>query len=477
MTLNNLIIKNLLNQGSASVIFIPKYSKRLIAQSVVSLLNTKNGDILIGVDDKRRVVGLDDIEQNAQEILDFLQNVIVPNPPLTVSVCHYNKKDILLISVWEGAQKPYSFDKKIFVRIGDSSIIATPSDLANLIRQRKSSEFTWERRPVLASSILELDASEINLTQKETKYDNKDVEEFLQYMNLLSNDLPTNACVALFGKEPAKYIPQTRIKLSCFEGESKVDGIKFMQMFEGNIFSNITNIFNAIEVVYPKRQIISGLLREERYAYPYLAVREGILNAIVHRDYTDNNQIQINIYSNRLEIINPGTLPEGITVNSLAKSYVSVVKNPDIAHGCLVRKYVEIVGSGITRMISECKKYGYDEPIWSVTDNTVTVTFNNLFYKTSQNEGVNEGVDEGDKFEGVVGNFEGVTDVVKKELLNILRLFNNEEGLKLKDIALKIGRSTKSVERYLKILKDLSLIEFRGSPRNGKYYILKSFAN
>lgn len=474
MTLNNLIIKNLLNQESGNVIFIPKYSKMLIAQSVVSLLNTKNGDILIGVDDERKVIGLDDIEQYAQEIMDFLQNAIVPNPPLTVSVCHYNRKDILLISVWEGAQKPYSFDKKIFVRIGDSSVVATPSDLVNLIRQRKSSEFTWERRPVLAASLLELDASEINLTQKETKYDNKDVEEFLQYMNLLSNDLPTNACIALFGIEPAKYIPQTRIKLSCFEGESKVDGIKFMQMFEGNIFSNITNIFNAIEVVYPKRQIISGLVREGRYTYPHLAVREGILNAIVHRDYTDNNQIQINIYSNRLEIINPGILPEGITVNSLAKSHPSVVRNPDIAHCCLVRKYVEIVGSGTLRMISECKKYGYDEPIWNVSNNTVSVTFDNLFYKTSQNEGVNEGVNEGDEYEGVVGGFEGVTDVVKKELFNILRLFNNEEGLKLKDIALKIGRSTKSVERYLKILKDLSLIEFRGSPRNGKYYLVKA---
>ena len=84
--------------------------------------------------------------------------------------------------------------------------------------------------------------------------------------------------------------------------------------------------------------------------------------------------------------------------------------------------------------------------------------------KIIQNEGVNE---------GVIYNFEGVTDSVKIELTNVLSLFKNEEGLKLKDIALNIGRSTKSVERYLKILKDLSLIEFRGSPRNGNYYIIK----
>ena len=91
-----------------------------------------------------------------------------------------------------------------------------------------------------------------------------------------------------------------------------------------------------------------------------------------------------------------------------------------------------------------------------------------------RSEGVNEGVNGGDEFEGIIVEFEGVTDVVKKELLNILRLLNNEEGLKQKNIALKIGRSVKTVERYLKILKDLSLIEFRGSPRNGKYYIIKA---
>ena len=297
MTLNNLIIKNLLNQESDSVIFVPEYSKTAIAKAVVSLLNTRNGDILIGVDDAKKVIGVDDAESKAQELINFLQVVIVPNPPLTVSVSYYNKKYILLISVWEGAQKPYSYDKAIYVRIGDSAVKATPSDLINLIKQRKSSEFTWERRPILSTSVLDLDLSEVNATQKETKYNGKDTEEFLQYMNLLSNDVPTNACIVLLGKEPAKYIPQTRIKLSCFEGDNKLE-LKFMQLFEGNVFNNITNIFNAIEVVYPWRQIISGLKREEKCAYPRLAVRAGILNAIVHRDYTNNNQIHINIYSN-----------------------------------------------------------------------------------------------------------------------------------------------------------------------------------
>ena len=240
MLLNNIVIKNLLRKESESVIFVSECLKDVIAKNVVSLLNSRNGDVLVGVNEVGKVLGVVDAEYQAEVIADYLQKHIIPDPPFTISVCQYDKKDIILISVWEGAQKPYSYDKKIFVRLGDSAIVATSSDLINLINQRKSSEFTWERRPILSSSLLDLDVSEVNLTQKETRYIGKSDEEFLQYMNLLSNNLPTNACVTLFGKEPVKYIPQVRIKLSCFEGNYKDSGIRFMQVFEGNIFNNIT---------------------------------------------------------------------------------------------------------------------------------------------------------------------------------------------------------------------------------------------
>lgn len=109
------------------------------------------------------------------------------------------------------------------------------------------------------------------------------------------------------------------------------------------------------------------------------------------------------------------------------------------------------------------------ENTWTLLDKVASVIFNHPSNKISQSEGVSEG----DKVEGGVAEVEGITDATKKELINILRLFNNEEGLKLKDIALKINRPAKTVERYLKMLKDLSVIEFVGSPRNGKYVLKK----
>lgn len=136
---------------------------------------------------------------------------------------------------------------------------------------------------------------------------------------------------------------------------------------------------------------------------------------------------------------------------------------------------IEAWGRGIERIVAACKNAGCPEPQFDYDGGGLWTIFHfgKEYVKTTQKAILNEGVNEGDKFEGIVEGLEGVTDIVKKELLNILKLFGNGEGLKLKDIALRIGRSTKSVERYLKILKDLSLIEFRGSPRNGKYYLMK----
>lgn len=116
---------------------------------------------------------------------------------------------------------------------------------------------------------------------------------------------------------------------------------------------------------------------------------------------------------------------------------------------------VESLGSGIPRIL---RAYGEDS--FKFTDNFIRITL-----PISAHVHVSEGVSE-----GVISNLEGMTDAVKEELLNILKLFKDDEGMKLKDIASNRERPVKTIERYVKILKDLSLLEFRGAPRNGKYY-------
>lgn len=197
-------------------------------------------------------------------------------------------------------------------------------------------------------------------------------------------------------------------------------------------------------------------------------------------DYETSNHMN-KIYDNKPEIWNCGTLPEDWTLNNLLGKHRSRPYNPDIANVFFRAGEIEAWGRGIERIVAACKKNGYPEPQFDYDGGGLWTIF--LFGKEytdtthlskGVNEGVSEGVSEGDTHSGVINRIEGVSDATKIELTNILHLFHSNEGLKLKDIALRIDRPAKTVERYLKILKDLSIIEFIGAPRSGKYYIVKS---
>ena len=130
-----------------------------------------------------------------------------------------------------------------------------------------------------------------------------------------------------------------------------------------------------------------------------------------------------------------------------------------------------------------CKNTEYPEPQFDYDGGGLWTIFHfgKEYTRTTQktapsegvSEGINEGVNEGDTHIDAINQIENVSDTTKIELAKILHLFHNNEGLNLKDIALRVDRPAKTVERYLKILKDLSIIEFRGAPRSGKYYVVK----
>jgi ATP-dependent DNA helicase RecG len=113
----------------------------------------------------------------------------------------------------------------------------------------------------------------------------EDEEDFLIQVGLLQNGNITNACMVLFGTNPIRFIPQSRIRLTLYP--SKTSGNQFIddKMFEGNVFKNIAAIFEYLDIVYGKNLTVKGLLRTDKPNYPVVALREGILNAIVHRDY------------------------------------------------------------------------------------------------------------------------------------------------------------------------------------------------
>lgn len=477
---NSFIIDNLLQQAENERIELKANAKLdTIAKEITAFINSHGGDLILGVGDNKNIVGIKNAEQFAVEIQNYLVSNIVPIAPISVLPISYKKKELILISVWEGAKKPYSFKQVIYNRVGSNTIVAKNTEILNLIENRKKADFNWERMPVLGAELEDLDSYEIQRTIELVKKRNSqrtfiNEEDFLIQQGLLVNGNITNACIVLFGKNPTRFIPQSKIRLTVYPDRNATNTFLEDRFFEGNIFSNITSVFTYLDALYAKTIKIEGLHRTEKKNYPEIALREGILNAIVHRDYNSaNGFLHISIFSDRTEISNYGSLPEGITVADLKKVHPSILRNPDIANICFVRQYIEMVGSGIIRILSECKKNGFKTPKWSDKNNILLLTFPGVSHLV--NEGANEGViskNEGIN-EGVNINIEGVNEGAKKVLGRILKYISQNPMIKTSEIEVFINKSNATTERYLKILRENNYIEYVGASKTGGYKILK----
>jgi len=197
----------------------------------------------------------------------------------------------------------------------------------------------------------------------------------LLQLKLLQNGKLTNAALLIFGRE-SKFI-QSEVKCIRFDGNKPIKPYIDFQTIEGNIFDLVDktedfilrNIKKAIWLVPGQLQ------REEKHEYPPSAIREAIVNAIVHRDYLSPSKVQVRVFDNYIEIWNPGRLPEGWTIEKLKQKHESIPKNPLLFKQFFWVKYVEDVGGGTLDMVAECKNWGIPEPEFEDTGTAIVVTF------------------------------------------------------------------------------------------------------
>lgn len=466
------LISNLIKNGEGKrLVFLSQLRMDTIAKNVCGLINEDGGDVLLGINSDGEIVGVEGAEANVSALSSYLNQNVEPNAPISVSSVKYKKHDLIWISVWEGAQKPYSFQGKIYARGQQDTNKANKEDVSGFILQRKVSEFHWERQPLLGLeeedlSIRQVEDSILLFERKNPhlRFSNNSID-FLQYMGLYQNGHFTNAAAILYAKNPVRYLPQAKIRLTVYADEKSSNTFLYDRLYESNLFQNIQDVFGYLDVLFGRSSHISGLKRTNQQKYPIVAVREGIMNALVHRDYTKvSSTVHISIYSNRMVVSNTGTLPEGLRIADLKREHTSILRNPDIARMCFVHDLIEMLGSGTQRMVKDCKTYGLADPNWKEDGDHLVLEFPGL----GIGEGVSEGVSEGINDIIIDGASEGVNDILKK----LVTLIHATPGMNAKQLAVAIGKGHSTVERYLKLLRENMLIEFRGAPKDGGYFIL-----
>jgi ATP-dependent DNA helicase RecG len=240
----------------------------------------------------------------------------------------------------------------------------------------------WDERVCEGANVDDVEEAKVRWFLKEARRErgvnlseDAPIEEALMKLKLLRNGELTNAALLLFFKEP--MFLQSEVKCIRFSGNEPIKPYIDFQTIEGTVFDLIDKTEDfVLRNIRKSIRLVSGKVqREERYECPPDAIREAVVNAVVHRDYESPSKVQVRIFDDRIEVWSPGTLPDEITIEDLRREHISVPRNPLLFKQLFWVKYVEDVGGGTLDMISQCRGWGIPEPLFEHVAGAFVVTF------------------------------------------------------------------------------------------------------
>ena len=355
-----------------------------IARTVCAFLNTLGGTVFCGVDDKGKLVGVDEAQDHVQQIHTYLLQSITPKALFTVNIDDDDGKSVLTIDVPEGKDRPYVFAGSVYVREGSSTRMADVAKLRDMVQSKSVAAERWERRPSIALEEIDLDRDEIRRTVEQAKEsgrftfsDDGDDVQILKALAVYSVKGFTQAADVLFAKNPALRHPQTRVRVTRFASDKGGDAYLDDRLMQGPLVKVFEQAFEILSqhVRWEAHFQPGDVRRTDRPEYPFEALREGLVNAFSHRDYSGfSGGVTVGIYPNRIEIWNSGHFPEGLLPADLKKNHPSLPTNPDIAHVFYLRGLMERIGRGGQLIVNACQDHGLPAPKWIDRPTGVTLT-------------------------------------------------------------------------------------------------------
>ncbi len=357
---------------------------------VCGFANAQGGVIFIGKDDNGNVVGIDDSKKLMGDIPNKVRNAM----GITVEVnLHEENGNQFIEIVTLPYTVPVSLRGRYYYRSGSTKQELTGNSL-NEFLLRKSGK-TWDDVIEPRATFDDIDENTFSafLKMSEEKGRLPDVvglttQHIFEKLLLTEKGQLKRGALVLFGKNPERFYPTTFVKIGRWEGNN----ILFHDVEEGNLFTLLRNVTNKLNNDYLKQKIhFEGLYRIETGEYPREAMREVLLNALVHRNYM-GAPIQIRVYDDKMNIWNDGGLPTGISLESLKRPHSSNPRNPIIAGVCFKGGLIDAWGSGTVKIIETCLQAGLPEPELIEQDGGFFLTLfkNNLTKEQLTKLGLNE---------------------------------------------------------------------------------------
>lgn len=331
-----------------------------LKKTIVCFANTDGGKILVGVSNDKLITGV----SNADRKMLDIENVAYNNcdPPVTIlqETVVIEDKTIIVVNIPKGTQRPYrTNDGKYYIR---STNLCRDASREELLRIFQSSEsIYYDEIPVNRAKFSDFDMnsfrqflSEYLLTETTNE---EELEYYSQNFHLLDKTkTPTVTGILFFGKNPQNFITQARIICAAISGKDISNEPFDRKEINSTIYQMIRDCESFLKIHLTQKHEIKGFDKEVKEEIPSKALREAVVNAIAHRDYTINQAIRILIFSDRVEIRSPGMLPNTVTVDSMKVGGSHVLRNPTIYNMLIKYGMVTDLGSGVRRIIKLVKE-------------------------------------------------------------------------------------------------------------------------
>ena len=298
--------------------------------------------------------------------------------------------------------------------------------------------------------------------------------DLLRHLNLLNKGRLTNAAILLFGKAPQRFLVASEIKCAHFHGTRVAKPIPSYQVYKGPVSALVDQ---AVDFVLSKIALSVGTRSESvqapvAYEMPREVVVEAIVNAVVHRDYTDSSSVQVMLFADRLEVMNSGGLPPALTVEKLRVAHQSVPRNPLLAESMYLMRYIEKMGTGTLDMIRRCAKAGLPEPEFEVGAGFVA----RIWRAGGTTRGRPDTTQEESGTTPITTAIAGSTTAKttgKTTAKRILALLRRDPEISLAAVASRVGLTVDGVRYHIRKLKSAGAIRRVGSSRAGRWEVLK----
>jgi predicted HTH transcriptional regulator len=405
------------------------------------------------VEDKNKTItGIDEQEIHILEekIANIVYTIVEPTPSNHITIQNVDGKLLLKIDVFPGSLKPYHLKSKgelegTFIRVGSTNRKADIETIEELRRQRMNISF--DETSVIDASLEYLHTRNIEfyLNKREEVRDIPRVEpdtKFLKKIKAIQQQngsiYPTAAGILLFSNEPEKYIPGAIIKCARFKG-TEMDEFLDQKIIKGSLFSQIEETIAFFKKNVKRGAKIEGVYRKEEYEYPETAIREAVINAICHRDYSRKGaDIKFAIFDDRIEITSPGGLLPQISLSDLGTG-VSELRNKIIGRIFNETGLIEGWGTGIRRIRKQIEEKGLVPPEFRES--------NGFFKAIIYNEPLQE-------------HFE--LDKDEKEIIAYIQK-HGKAGTK--DLEKVLGKSKATIKRKIRILTENGFLIWKGTSK------------